>query len=119
MTGYPGTFAGGDMVSSERTVTVAIGHGKKAAGSIDAWLSEGTYAPAARHELASFGGLNTWYYADAPHAMRPKLEAARRIGTFTKLGDGQYEIDYDYCKGCGLCATECPSGAIQMTPEPT
>jgi 2-oxoacid:acceptor oxidoreductase delta subunit (pyruvate/2-ketoisovalerate family) len=159
MTGYPGIFAGGDMVPAERTVTVAIGHGKKAARSIDAWLREGTYAPAAKHELASFGGLNTWYYADAPHAMRPKLEAARRIGTFdevtgglddstalfearrcmscgncfgcdncygvcpdnaiVKLGDGQYEIDYDYCKGCGLCAAECPSGAIQMTPEPT
>jgi len=26
-----------------------------------------------------------------------------------KLGDGQYAIDYDYCKGCGLCAAECPA----------
>ena len=25
-----------------------------------------------------------------------------------KVGDGQYEIDYDYCKGCGICAAECP-----------
>ena len=38
MTGHPGIFAGGDMVPSERTVTVAIGHGQKAARSIDAWL---------------------------------------------------------------------------------
>ena len=38
MTGYPGIFAGGDMVPSERTVTVAVGHGKKAARHIDAWL---------------------------------------------------------------------------------
>jgi NADPH-dependent glutamate synthase beta subunit-like oxidoreductase len=29
MTGHPGIFAGGDMVPSERTVTVAAGHGKK------------------------------------------------------------------------------------------
>ncbi|WP_336624055.1 4Fe-4S binding protein [Nocardioides sp.] len=28
-------------------------------------------------------------------------------------------IDLDYCKGCGLCAAECPSGAIQMVPERT
>jgi len=35
----------------------------------------------------------------------------------TKLSDGQYAIDYDYCKGCGLCAAECPSGAIEMHPE--
>ena len=28
-----------------------------------------------------------------------------------------YLIDLDYCKGCGLCASECPSGAIAMEPE--
>ena len=37
-TGCPGVFAGGDMVPFERTVTTAVGHGKKAARSIDAWL---------------------------------------------------------------------------------
>ena len=30
---------------------------------------------------------------------------------------GRYLIDLDYCKGCGLCVAECPSGAIQMVPE--
>jgi Pyruvate/2-oxoacid:ferredoxin oxidoreductase delta subunit len=29
----------------------------------------------------------------------------------------KYLIDLDYCKGCGLCVAECPSGAIQMVPE--
>ncbi len=38
MTGCPGVFAGGDMVPSERTVTVGVGHGKKAAQFIDAYL---------------------------------------------------------------------------------
>jgi Pyruvate/2-oxoacid:ferredoxin oxidoreductase delta subunit len=28
-----------------------------------------------------------------------------------------YEIDYDYCKGCGICVAECPSGAVTMVPE--
>jgi 2-oxoacid:acceptor oxidoreductase delta subunit (pyruvate/2-ketoisovalerate family) len=36
-----------------------------------------------------------------------------------KLGEPgeRYAIDYDYCKGCGMCVAECPSGAIQMVPE--
>ena len=28
-----------------------------------------------------------------------------------------YAIDHDYCKGCGICAAECPCGAIEMIPE--
>ena len=159
MTGHPGIFAGGDMVPSERTVTVAIGHGKKAARSIDAFLRGTGSRPAGKHAPASFGALNTWYYSDAPATVRPRLETARRIGTFDevtggldestalfearrcmscgncfgcdncfgvcpdnaiiKLGDGSYEVDYDYCKGCGLCAAECPCGAIEMEPEPS
>ena len=36
-----------------------------------------------------------------------------------RLDDQQtpYAIDLDYCKGCGLCASECPCGAIEMVPE--
>ena len=37
-----------------------------------------------------------------------------------KLGPGApyaYAFDLDYCKGCGLCAAECPCGAIHMVPE--
>ena len=53
MTGHPGIFAGGDMVPAERTVTVAIGHGKKAARAIDAWLrGSGGDAPP-KHDLAA------------------------------------------------------------------
>jgi 2-oxoacid:acceptor oxidoreductase delta subunit (pyruvate/2-ketoisovalerate family) len=33
--------------------------------------------------------------------------------------EGRYAIDYDYCKGCGLCVQECPCGAIEMEPEPS
>jgi len=27
------------------------------------------------------------------------------------------EINYDYCKGCGICAKECPKEAIRMVGE--
>jgi NADPH-dependent glutamate synthase beta subunit-like oxidoreductase len=158
MTGYPGLFAGGDMVPSERTVTVAVGHGKKAARHIDAWLRGEAYVPPPKHEQAVFELLNPWYYADAPKTVRPQLDAARRASTFDevvagldegnalfearrclscgncfecdncygvcpdnaviKLGPGKrFEFNLDYCKGCGLCESECPCGAITMAPE--
>ncbi|HKF99328.1 MAG TPA: NAD(P)-binding protein, partial [Xanthobacteraceae bacterium] len=88
MTGYPGVFAGGDMVPSERTVTVAIGHGKKAARHIDGWLRNAPYAPAPKHDIASFDKLNTWYYSDAPKTVRPTLDMARRRSTFEEVTQG-------------------------------
>jgi NADPH-dependent glutamate synthase beta subunit-like oxidoreductase len=158
MTGFAGIFAGGDMVPAERTVTVAVGHGKKAARHIDAWLRGGAYAAPPRHELAAFEGLNTWYYSDAPKSVSPVLDLVRRQSTFDevvqgldesnalyearrclscgncfecdncygvcpdnaviKLGPGKrFQFNYDYCKGCALCAAECPCGAIRMVPE--
>ena len=30
---------------------------------------------------------------------------------------GPYVVDLDFCKGCGICAAECPTGHIQMVPE--
>ena len=158
MTGYSGIFAGGDMVPSERTVTVGIGHGKKAARHIDAWLRGATYAPPPKHEPATADKLNTWYYSDAPKTVQPVLDIIRRQSTFDevqggldetnalfearrclscgncfecdncygvcpdnaviKLGPGKrFEFNYDYCKGCGICVSECPCGAIKMVPE--
>jgi len=31
------------------------------------------------------------------------------------LNGNRYLIDMDYCKGCGICAAECPRGAMAMT----
>jgi 2-oxoacid:acceptor oxidoreductase delta subunit (pyruvate/2-ketoisovalerate family) len=158
MTGRPGIFAGGDMVPSERTVTIGVGHGKRAARYIDAWLRGAEVAAGVKHPVAEFQSLNTWYYADAPKTVRPQLDMVRRQSSFDevvkgldeltalfearrclscgncfecdncygvcpdnaviKLGPGKrFAFDYDYCKGCGICAVECPAGAIVMVPE--
>jgi 2-oxoacid:acceptor oxidoreductase delta subunit (pyruvate/2-ketoisovalerate family) len=162
MTGCPGVFAGGDAVPSSRSVTVGIGHGKQAARFVDVWLRdpEAAAAPADARTPIPISALNPWYYSDAPHAVRPRLEAARRTADFSEVVGGLdaetalyearrcmscgncfgcdncygvcpdnavhkiagahgYEIDYDYCKGCGLCVAECPAGAIVMVPEQT
>ena len=35
----------------------------------------------------------------------------------TRGEDDSPKIDYDYCKGCGICANECPTKAITMKRE--
>jgi 2-oxoacid:acceptor oxidoreductase delta subunit (pyruvate/2-ketoisovalerate family) len=122
MTGYAGIFAGGDMVPSERTVTVAVGHGKKAARHIDAWLRGTKYAPPPKHELADFDKLNAWYYADAPHMVRPRLDIVRRTSTFDEVVSGLDETNALFearrCLSCGNCFEcdncygVCPDNAV-------
>ncbi len=34
-----------------------------------------------------------------------------------RLWNVTFEIDYDYCKGCGICAQECPVKAIDLVEE--
>ena len=122
MTGHAGIFAGGDMVPSERTVTVAVGHGKKAARNIDAWLRGAAAAAAAKHGPASFDRLNTWYYADAPKTVRPLLDHARRTSTFEEVQKGLTEFNAQFearrCLSCGNCFEcdncygVCPDNAV-------
>ena len=122
MTGYPGIFAGGDMVPSERTVTVAVGHGKKAAHHIDAWLRGAIYAPAPKHELAEYKNLNTWYYSDADKTVRPVLDLIRRQSTFEEVQGGLDETNALFearrCLSCGNCFEcdncygVCPDNAV-------
>ena len=158
MTTVPGIFAGGDMVKGDKNVTVAIGHGKKAARAISAYLKGEKYVEPPKAPLASFDRLHTWYYADAPKTVRPMLDLARRTTTFDEVQHGlteenalfearrcmscgncfecdncygvcpdnavikrgpgkKFKFNYDYCKGCGICANECPCGAIDMVSE--
>jgi NADPH-dependent glutamate synthase beta subunit-like oxidoreductase len=122
MTGHPGIFAGGDMVPAERNVTVAVGHGKKAARNIDAWLRGETYAPPPKHEVALFEKLNPWYYADAPKTVRPMLDIIRRQSTFEEVQGGLDEsnalfearrcLSCGNCFECDNCYGVCPDNAV-------
>jgi pyruvate ferredoxin oxidoreductase delta subunit len=35
----------------------------------------------------------------------------------SKSEEGEYSADLEYCKGCGICANECPTEAIEMQLE--
>ena len=122
MTGHPGLFAGGDMVPAERNVTVAIGHGKKAARHIDAWLRSTTLAPVVKHAPATFERLNPWYYSDAPKTVRPQLDIARRTSSFDEVQGGLaadnalFEarrcLSCGNCFECDNCYGVCPDNAV-------
>ena len=73
MTGHAGIFAGGDMVPGERTVTAAVGHGKRAARNIDGWLTGKGNAEPARTPLVSFDMLNLPVFSDADPAVEKEL----------------------------------------------
>ncbi|HXY28114.1 MAG TPA: NAD(P)-binding protein [Acidimicrobiales bacterium] len=127
MTARRGVFAGGDMVAGARTLTDAVGHGKKAARAIDAWLGNRRTELPARHPLASPERLNTWYYADAPQAVRPRLDAARRTSTFDEVVRGLDEstalFEARRCMSCGNCFQcdncfgVCPDNAVMKVDE--
>lgn len=153
MTGHAGIFAGGDIINGKRTVTHAIGAGKRAAKSIDAYV-RGVELPAKnKHEVAGFKNLNTEYFKKNPKKEVSRLgelnfeeknisydnekivqESARCFScgncfhcdncygycpdnAIIKHEDGTLEFNYEYCKGCGICASECPCGAIKMVPN--
>jgi len=122
MTGHAGLFAGGDMVPAERNVTIAVGHGKKAARHIDAWLRGEALAPAPKHAVAHFERINSWYYSDAPKTVRPQLELARRTSSFDEVQGGLTEdnalfearrcLSCGNCFECDNCYGVCPDNAV-------
>lgn len=61
-------------------------------------------------------------------ALRPVLDPSKCIKclicwvycpdlAIERLEDDSVKINYYYCKGCGICAEECPTKAIQMVEE--
>jgi Pyruvate/2-oxoacid:ferredoxin oxidoreductase delta subunit len=138
-----GVFAGGDAASMQRFVTHAIGMGRNAALAIDRWL-KGEAAPAQLAQRAvPFGAINTFYHPGAPRAAGGRRAAEEIEQALAEAGrcfscgectfcdncfnycpdmavqrvNGGYAIAEDYCKGCGLCVRECPTGSMVMQEE--
>ena len=122
MTGHPGLFAGGDMVPAERTVTVAVGHGKKAARCIDAWLRGTTYDKPASHPVVTFDMLHLPVFSDVDPAVQRHLAEDQSVSGFDEVLAGLTEHEAQHeaqrclscgnCFECDNCLAACPEGAI-------
>lgn len=122
MTGRLGLFAGGDMVESPRTVTTSIGHGKKAARNIDAWLRKEKVATL-KHDIASSDKLNTWYYEKEIRNERVLADPETRAKVFTDVRKGLKKdealnearrcLSCGNCFECDNCYGVCPDNAIK------
>ncbi len=123
MTGREGIFAGGDMVPAERSVTVATGHGKKAARHIDAWLKGTTYEPAEKNPIIEFSELNLPIYSDAIPSAEPHLPVEERGTGFEEiiaalderaaLHEASRCLSCGNCFECDNCFAACPEEAIR------
>ncbi|MDX7760614.1 NAD(P)-binding protein [Aeromonas caviae] len=118
MTDVPGLFAGGDMVPSERTVTIATGHGKKAARHMDAWLRGRLYHKPLSYSLVGPEQLQLWFQTHAPASSQPVKPPSAR-DDFGEIIGGLDEVAARYeaarCYSCGNCF-EC-DGCYGSCPE--
>ncbi len=121
MTDVPGIFAGGDAVPSERTVTVGVGHGKRAARSIDAWLNRNAFTERPKHDLASFDKLNVWYFGDNRRHSQPELHVTERrnfdevvggLTTTEAVTEAWRCLSCGNCIECDGCLGSCPEDAV-------
>jgi len=122
MTGHPGVFAGGDMVPSERTVTIATGHGKKAARNIHAFICGQVVPTKYTSPEVGLDALNIGYYTNASQSQQPVVPALERNHSFDEVMGGLSESDVQYeasrCYSCGNCFEcdgcygACPENAI-------
>lgn len=123
MTGCPGVFAGGDVAPGERTVTGAVGQGRKAARRIHDWLSGRVVEPAPKPPPVSFEMLHLPVYSVAERARQSVASPAERVAGFTEVQAGLSEQQAAYeakrCLSCGVCFecdqcyAACPEHAVE------
>jgi len=139
---YGKIFIGGDAARNAGTVAAAIKSGRKNALLIERYLKgEGAAEDTPKEEAIKYTAeeLLQQNFTKSPRKNTAKLEARRCFSCGLCLAtaesrpggdnlcekclnfcpdvaitkkDGKIEINYDYCKGCGICAKECPTKAI-------
>ena len=144
-TSVPKVFVAGDAHTGPATVIQAVANGKKAALGINAFLTGNeTLVPRESERVVGYEGLNVSYFKHEPRqelvgteleALKDAISAeAQRCFQCGRCNvcntcwflcpdaavlqkNGEIQFDYDYCKGCGICAEECPRGAVAIEEE--
>src|SRR4029077_5250530 len=89
-TGHPAIFAGGDLIGGARTMTTAVGHGKKAARNIDSFLRGETYVKPPKHLIVPFEALHLPVFLVAARQEAAEVPVAERKG-FEEIARGLTE----------------------------
>lgn len=123
-TSMPGVFAAGDVTLGADIAIAAIGGGKRAAYSIDAYLSGKNIKEV--HKRGVIPAMVKAKYLDESRGEMPKLEAKGRAKNYKEidlglpeeqaLRDGQrcLSCETETCIGCNICAESCPTEAIKI-----
>jgi ferredoxin len=128
-TSLDGVFAGGDVTNQLGLVTEAIGLGKKAAESIDAYLrgTEPQQVTPPTVIRASGMKLDSEKYQTLPRNEAPVLSVSERVDNFdamtSSLTEPQLMAETQRCLSCGkcfscdVCFSFCQENAIKIAPE--
>jgi Pyruvate/2-oxoacid:ferredoxin oxidoreductase delta subunit len=110
------------MVPFARTVTTAVGHGKKAARAINAWLRQTPVESRGPREVARADMLRLWFHAEASRRGQSSIDLERRRLTFDEVVGGldataaRYEaqrcLSCGNCFECDGCYSACPEQAV-------
>ncbi|MFZ5632421.1 MAG: NAD(P)-binding protein [Bacillota bacterium] len=126
-TGVPGVFAGGDAVTGPATVIDAIGAGKRAAASIDSYLTGGELPAESADGHTDPAGKVADFPENRPCCRDQRHEPAQedvseRVNDFREVvaalsaGEASAEaercLNCAVCSQCGECVKVCLPGAI-------
>jgi len=120
-TSIPGVYAGGDVLGLD-IATTAVGHGRKAARAIDAYIHGQKYRDPGNPRPVKHTDMKLDYYLPAPRNNVKELPPKERIKNFEEVNKAltldEAVAESKRCMSCGLCFTcdrcrvFCPREAI-------
>lgn len=114
-------FGGGDAIKVD-LITTAVGHGRKAAESIDAFLKGEPLPEQGYREVTKVQKQDVMYFFHSPQAKRGNIEPEEVVGNHDELlqalSKEEALAEAERCMSCGLCfdckqcVSFCPQTAV-------